>query len=201
MAAGNEIGNILGSTGGGAKLNTTELAGLPEEAFSKDSQNNYVTANRFYVEMGSANVAAFAECSSLSVKIDHEKIHEGGANDRQRILIKQAQFDDITLKRGITNNFAFWNWTHDVMTGKVQRRNINILVYNQAGKVMQAWGLKAAVPVGWKTPALQADAKVVAIEELTLAYETIEVSNAKLGGAILLKPGRGLLGEYTDSIL
>jgi phage tail-like protein len=49
--------------------------------------NNYVTANRFYVEMESSISASFSECSGLGVKIKREAIFEGGVNDQQRILI------------------------------------------------------------------------------------------------------------------
>jgi phage tail-like protein len=60
---------------------------------------------------------------------------------------------DITLKRGITDDMIFWDWINKTLgAGKPERRNINILVFNQAGETMQAWSLLGAVPVGWKNP-------------------------------------------------
>ncbi|NJL20941.1 MAG: phage tail protein [Leptolyngbyaceae cyanobacterium SM1_3_5] len=153
---------------------------------------NYVTANRFYVEMESTIAASFSECSGLSVQIKHETQMEGGVNDQQRILLGQAQFSNITLKRGITNNLTFWEWIQSILAGESnKRRNINILLFNQAGDTMQCWTLIGAVPVGWKAPALQANSNTVAIEELTLAYEGLKVTNkAKGGGAQELSQGR-----------
>lgn len=153
---------------------------------------NYVTANRFYVEMESTITASFSECSGLGVQIKHEAQREGGVNDQQRILLGQADFSDITLKRGITDSLTFWEWLKDILAGKSnQRRNINILLFNQAGDTMQCWTLIGAVPVGWKAPALQADSNSVAIEELTLAYEGLRVEKeSKGGGAQELSQGR-----------
>src|SRR4028119_1206114 len=149
-------------------------------------QLNYVTANRFYVGLESEISASFSECSGLSVKVKTETYFEGGVNDQQRIFLGQPQFSEVTLKRGITDDFAFWEWISQILTpGKKERRNVNISVFNQAGETMQCWTLIGAVPVGWKAPSLQANSNTAAIEELTLAYEGLKVvaqPGAKGGG-------------------
>jgi phage tail-like protein len=143
---------------------------------------NYVTSNRFYVEMESSIRASFSECAGLEVKIKTEKIPVGGVNSQQRVLLGHAEYSDVTLKRGVTDDQAFWDWVTQIWTpsAKTKRRNINILVFNQAGETMQSWTLLSAVPVGWKAPALKADSNTLALEELTLAYEGLKVS--KTGG-------------------
>jgi phage tail-like protein len=143
---------------------------------------NYVTANRFYVEIGSEIQAYFTECSGLSVQIKKEVYYEGGANDQQRIRLGHAEFSDVTLKRGMTDNVEFWNWTKQIFEKGKSRRNVNILVFNQAGETMQSWTLVGAVPVAWKVPSLQADGNNVVIEELTLAYEGLKVGKSGGGG-------------------
>ncbi|RMH78235.1 MAG: phage tail protein [Cyanobacteria bacterium J007] len=161
---------------------------------------NFVTDNRFYVEIDSAIAASFSECSGLSIQVDKETFFEGGVNDQQRILLKQAKFDDITLKRGITNDLTFWEWMNQILsTGAKERRNINILVFNQAGETMQRWTLIGAVPVGWKTPSLQASGNSVAIEELTLAYEGLKVVANPSGSGGATKVKRDSLGYFSGS--
>jgi len=147
---------------------------------------NYVTTNHFYVEMETSQLsAAFSECSGLDVQIEKEVYQEGGVNDQQRIFLKHAKFGDLTLKRGITNDPTFWEWINESLTaGKSRRRNINILVFNQAGETMQAWRLIGAVPVAWKTPSLKADSNTVALEELVLAYEGLKVVHKGKGGGV-----------------
>lgn len=149
-------------------------------------QANYVTANRFYVEIDNNLAASFSECSNFKVEIEHEIINEGGLNYQQRVLLGQPKFSNVTLSRGVTNDFSFWQWISAVMQKPKQRRNINILLFNQAGQTMQCWTLIGAIPVAWEAPALQADAKVVAIEKLTLAYEGLEVKNKAERGASFL---------------
>jgi phage tail-like protein len=148
---------------------------------------NYVTTNRFYVEMDSAITAAFSECTGLDVQIEKDVYQEGGVNHQQRIFLKHTKFNDLTLKRGMTNDPVFWEWvSQSLMAGDRRRRNISILVFNQAGEAVQVWRLIGAVPIAWKTPALKADSTTVALEELVLAYEGLDVKH---------KPGKGSLSS------
>jgi phage tail-like protein len=143
---------------------------------------NYVTTNRFYVEIDSSIAASFTECTGLSAQIKKNVFFEGGVNHQQRIYLGHAEFADVTLKRGITDHPGFWNWLKAIFEGKNTRRNVNILVFNQGGETMMSWTLIGAIPVGWKTGALQADGKAVAIEELVLAYEGLQVGKETGGG-------------------
>ena len=164
---------------------------------TKEHQDNYITANRFYVEIEGVVTAAFNECSNFGVKIPTEVFHEGGVNDHQRVLLGQPEYSEVTLKRGLTDDFVFWEWITNVVAIPNQRRNINIITFNQAGEIMQTWTLIGSVPVGWNAPALQADATVVAIEELTIAYEGLEFSRLSgSGGAVYLSTGRGQDGYF-----
>ncbi|MFH7030951.1 MAG: phage tail protein [Heteroscytonema crispum UTEX LB 1556] len=143
---------------------------------------NYVTTNRFYVEVDSAIAASFTECSGLGANIQKKIIHEGGVNDQQRVYLGYVEFSDVTLKRGLTDDPGFWNWINEVFDEQkpTSRRNVNILVFNQAGETMMSWTLIGAIPIAWKAPGLQADGNAVGIEELTLAYEGLQVG--KQGG-------------------
>ena len=152
-----------------------------------DSSINFVTTNRFYVEIDSEITASFTECSGLSVQIKKNVYQEGGVNDRQVVYLGHTEFADVTLKRGVTDRVNFWNWLNEIFdeekkANKSSRRNVNILVFNQAGETMMSWTLIGAIPITWKTPTLQADGNAVAIEELTLAYEGLTIGKAKGGG-------------------
>lgn len=146
---------------------------------------NYVTTNRFYVEIDGIIAASFTECSGLSVQIKKEVFYEGGVNEQQRVYLGHAEFADVTLKRGLTKDPNFWDWMNRIFTQKKKIRcHVNILVFNQAGEIMRSWTLIGAIPVAWKVPAFQADGNAVAIEELTLAYEGLQVGKDSGGGNI-----------------
>ncbi len=172
---------------------------------------NYITANRFYVEIEDERYisASFSECSGLSIKTNYETYFEGGVNNQQRIILGNTQLSEVTLKRGLTNDLVFWEWASRMLTqlepddrnANPARRNINILLFNQAGETIQCWTLIGAVPVAWHAPSLQAEATTVAIEELTLAFEGLKVlvnlnpegGNLSLsGGATFHNNGRNL---------
>lgn len=158
---------------------------------------NYVSANRFYVEMESTISASFSECSGLGVRLEHQAIEEGGVNDQQRILIGAPKFSEIVLKRGVTDDLTFWSWMQSILGTKTnQRRNVNILVFNQAGETMQCWTLVGAVPVGWQAPSLSADGDTAAIEELTLAYEGLKVERKSQGGGAQMPISRTATSNY-----
>ena len=161
----------------------------------------YVSTNRFYIEMESTIKASFSECSSIGIDIEPITHEEGGVNDQVRLMLSKPKFSPITLKRGITNDLTFWVWLKDILdpTKKVERRNVNIVVFNQAGETMQCWTLLGAVPVGWKTPAMQASQNEIAVEELTLGYEGLQVSDSRSNGAQIHSEGRDELGYFTTA--
>jgi len=163
-------------------------------------ETKYVTANRFYVEIQSQLTASFSECSGLGVSVKTEPYSEGGVNDQQRIFLKQPEFTQVTLKRGLTDDQEFWDWLNQILSpGPKQRRNVNILVFSQSGETMQCWTLIGAVPVGWKAPSLQASSSSVAIEELTLAYEGLKVmGNSKAGGGGATPLGERAQGSFSS---
>lgn len=176
---------------------------------------NYVTANRFYVEMEKEIRASFSECQGLGVKLKKETYQEGGVNHQQRVFLGPAEFSDVTLKRGVTNDTAFLEWMNELMPELVDdysqtqktRRNVRILVFNQSGETMQAWTLIGAVPIGWKAPSLQANSNNAAIEELTLAFEGLKVSQpsgkssrtSAKSDSITIHDKRGMDGFYPSN--
>jgi phage tail-like protein len=167
---------------------------------------NYVTSNRFYVEIESTITACFTECSGLGLQIKKETFMEGGVNDQQRILLGQTELTDVTLKRGVSSDLIFWNWINKILVQRnsgvsisEHRRNVNILTFNQAGETMQCWTLIGAVPTGWRAPSLAADSSNLAIEELTLAYEGLKVVASAGGGGATILTGRGTSGYFASS--
>lgn len=169
-----------------------------QNAPQSKSRQNYITVNRFYIEMENTISASFSECSGFGATLQKESYLEGGLNDQQRVFIGHTEFDDITLKRGMTDNTLFWEWMLITMSNPIRnRRNINILMFNQAGETMQAWTLIGAIPISWKAPGLQAEGSSVAIEELTLAYEGLQVAIRPVGsGGASLNKSRDSLGYF-----
>ncbi|MEA5471869.1 phage tail protein [Spirulina sp. 06S082] len=180
---------------------------------------NYITINRFYVEMQESSYisASFNEFSGLGADLEHEVFYEGGVNNQQRVMLKDVKFSNVTLKRGMSNDLVFLGWASslfstfksagsDTKNISDYRRNVNILLFNQAGETIQTWTLIGAIPVSWKAPSLQADGTSVAIEELTLAYEGLKIyvnntlsSSSSSSGATIHSSGRDATGYFASN--
>lgn len=170
-------------------------------AFSEQDLANYVTSQRFYIyiEGDDEPSACFSECSGLGFKSKVKRFFEGGVNHRERLLVGQPKFKPLKLKRGITDNLVFWDWVSQVWSPDPStpgiRRNINIVLFNQAGTGIQCWTVIGAFPMGWKMPALKAKSKTLALEELQLGFEGFEISTSIVSGATLLTD-RDSSGEF-----
>jgi phage tail-like protein len=157
----------------------------------------YVLTNRFFVEMGGGLVAAFSECSGISAEREKLVYHEGGVNDQQRISLGHTNFSDVTLKRGLTKDKDFTKWFGHMfkfITVLPPRRNVTIVTFNQAGETIRSWTLIGAIPVGLKLPSLEADGDTVAVEELTLAFESLRIGKQSFGGYPMIRDFQGNFG-------
>lgn len=188
--------SVQTATATNALMNSPQMQAKAALLTSDARVKNYVTTNRFFIEMGGSFVAAFSECSGVSVDIEKQVYQEGGVNDQQRISLGHTSFSDITLKRGLTNDKAFTQWFGELFKKRLTlRRNVTIVTFNQAGKIMRSWTLIGAIPVGLQLPSLEADGDTVAIEELTLAFEGLQIGKQPFGGLPAFRDLKGYFGS------
>jgi phage tail-like protein len=117
----------------------------------------------------------FTECVGLGVKVDAIKYREGGNSQVVRRIPGQVDYGDVTLRYGLTSSRELWDWFMTAVKGKVERKNISILMLDSDGvaEVMR-WDLVNAWPAEWRGAPLEATSNEVAIESLTLVFETLE---------------------------
>jgi phage tail-like protein len=130
----------------------------------------------FSVELDGITRAGFRECSGLESNQSAGTYREG--TDRhlsQRKIPGLNTFSDITLSRGFTSDSKLWEWREKAMKGTVERHNISITLMDDVGNPKITWNLFEAWPTSWKGPGLTATADEVAVEQLTIAYERLEV--------------------------
>jgi phage tail-like protein len=120
--------------------------------------------------------AAFSECDGLEMTMEVKTIREGGVNDRQYRLTGPVAYGQLTLKRGMTGNWDLWNWFRQVSLDPALRADAEVVVFGKDRQdPVMSFLLTRCVPIKLKAPALNAAAGGVAIEELQLAYETLEL--------------------------
>jgi len=119
--------------------------------------------------------AAFSECDGLEMSMEVKTIREGGANDRQIRLNGPVNYGQLTLKRGMTENFELWTWFHDSVNEPRLRAEADVVLLAADGATERVrFRLDRCVPVKMKAPALNAKDGQIAIEELQIAYETMQ---------------------------
>jgi len=136
----------------------------------------------FLVDLGDGNTegpdAVFQECSPITTNLVVMEYRNG--NDREnsvRKLTGLERVDDVTLRRGIIGSLKLYAWINDVRNGDVGAyRNVTISLQNEDHTaVVMTWKLLRARPAKWSSGPLNAKGTDVAMEELTLAYERLEV--------------------------
>ena len=122
--------------------------------------------------------AGFMEVTGLGLSIDVAEYRAGNHKSNAPIKITGLhKVSDVTLKRGVIGSLDLYEWLNEVRNGSQdQLRTVTIKLLSEQRSVAQEWRLIAARPVSYRGPKLEAQRSAeVAIEELTLACEGIEV--------------------------
>lgn len=132
-------------------------------------------AYNFKLDIQNVTEGHFTECSGLGVKVHALAYREGGMGEVVRRLPGQVEYGDITLRYGLTQSQALWDWLMSAVNGKVVRKNISIVLMDSDGvsEVMR-WELIDAWPCELRGAPLNALGQEVAIESLTLVYESLK---------------------------
>lgn len=140
-----------------------------------DRQDPFLGYN-FAVELDGITRMGFKDCSGLESTTAATAYREGtDPNLAQRQLPGLVSYTNITLSRGITNDHALWDWRQEVVSGKVTRHAISIVLRNAKGEEQVRWNIKECWPAKWTGPSFDASSDAVAVEKLELAHEGIEV--------------------------
>ncbi len=134
-------------------------------------------AYNFKLEIQGVTEGHFTECTNLGIKVEVIEYREGGTSQLVRRLPGPVDYGDITLRYGLTSSTEIWRWFLTGVKGKVERKNVSIVMLDSDG-VSEAfrWNLVAAWPSAWRGAPLDALAREAAIEEVTLVFESLDRS-------------------------
>jgi phage tail-like protein len=127
----------------------------------------------FLVEIDGFARFAFRECSGLDSSQAPVDYREGDEPLRVRKLPGLNTYSPISLKRGITLDPDMWDWRRKASEGKVERRNVSIVLMDDTQKEAARWNLSDAWPSKWTGPSFNATSNEVAIESLELVHEGV----------------------------
>jgi phage tail-like protein len=136
----------------------------------------------FLVDIGTGQTdgfeAGFQECSGISMSVDVLEYRNG--NDKEnnpRKLSGLTRVSDVTLKRGIIGSLGLYQWINQIRNGDAAAaRNVVIQLQNEDHTaIVMTWKLRGARIIKHTSGPFNAKGTDVAIEEITLAYERLEL--------------------------
>lgn len=135
------------------------------------------TGQNFLVELGDGNPAGFSEVSGLDTWIEVAEYRDGSDRDQSPAKITSLnQVADVVLKRGITGALNLYQWFDQVRNGdRGAIRTVTITLLSEDRNAVLTWRLLRARPVRYAIGPFDAAACDVAVEELVLAYERLEM--------------------------
>lgn len=134
-------------------------------------------AYNFKLEIQGVTRGHFTECSGLRARVHPVRYREGGMASSVRALPGPVEYGEVTLRYGLTDSTDLWEWFLAAVRGRVERRNVSILMLSPDGvsEVMR-WNLVDAWPCEWQGAPLDAMGREAAIESLDLVFESLDRS-------------------------
>jgi len=141
----------------------------------------YVQFN-FLVDLGDGNTegpdAGFQEVSGIGMEVTVSEYRNG--NSRENSVMKITGLNkasDVTMKRGVIGSLNLYQWLDDIRNGNQNAlRNVTIQLQNEDHTaVVCTWKLLRARIIKNVNGPFNAKGTDVAMEELTLAYERLEM--------------------------
>ncbi|MGA7671538.1 MAG: phage tail protein [Nitrolancea sp.] len=132
----------------------------------------------FGIEFQGQVAGAFRECTGLGS--ENEVVEYKASGPKGEFVIKKVpgrmKWNNITLKRGITDAMDMWTWRKLVEDGKIDdaRKNGSIVMFNQEASEIARWNFVNAWPSKITGPAANATNNEVGIEELEITHEGYE---------------------------
>jgi len=141
----------------------------------------YVQFN-FLVDLGDGNTdgpqAGFQECSNIGMEVNVAEYRSGNEKENSvRKITGLNKATDVTLKRGVIGSLNLYQWLNDIRNGNQNAlRNVVIHLQNEDHTaIVITWKLMRARIIKHISGPMNAKGTDVAMEELTLAYERLEM--------------------------
>lgn len=125
---------------------------------------------QFVVEINGTQVGGFSEVTGLEVRTEVDEYREGGVNDYVHKIAKETRYQNLTLKRGITDSTELWEWHQQVVEGDIERKTVSVVLLDSQRQEKWRWVFLDAYPVKWNGSDLSATGNTVAVESVELAH-------------------------------
>ena len=133
----------------------------------KDPLRNF----RFRLEIDGIQQAGFSEVTVPDTTSDVIEYREGTEITTVRKLPGLTKYGNLSLKWGTTDSMELYNWRKQIIDGNIQRKNIAVIVVDEAGNDKARYEFVNAWPSKYDPTDLNATGNAVAIETLEIVHE------------------------------
>jgi phage tail-like protein len=130
----------------------------------------------FYVDIQGTVVGTFRECSGMGSETELIEAKESAQGKLVYMKIPGAlKWENISLKRGITDSMDIWKWRKQVEQGDVKgaRKDGSVIMYDQSNTEIARWNFTSGWPRKVSGPTFNAQNNEIGIEELEIVHEGI----------------------------
>jgi len=145
----------------------------PEKEFTTGEPARLETELFFDMEIDGAKVGSFKTVDGLENAQEVVEYQEG----TERVMHKRpgkTNYSNIILRRGNMHTPELFEWYKKVTKGVTERKNISIIIHNQAGSATARYNYFEAWPCKWKGPSLDARSGTIPVEEIVICIEPRE---------------------------
>jgi phage tail-like protein len=140
------------------------------------------TQFNFLVDLGDGNTdgpsAGFQEVSGLGMEVTVAEYRNGNSKENSAIKITGlSKATDVTMKRGIIGSLNLYQWLDQIRNGdQGALRTVTVQLQSEDHtSVVQTWKLLRARIIKLTSGPLNARGADVAMEEMVLGYERLEM--------------------------
>ncbi|HEX5416000.1 MAG TPA: phage tail protein [Chloroflexota bacterium] len=134
-----------------------------------------ISAYAFALEVQGIQQATFREASGFGSESQVIEFKEQ-TKDGKTIVRKipgTLKWQNITMKKGMTDNFELWQWRQQVIDGQIEsaRKDGSVVGYDENGSEMIRYNFTRGWPCKWTSSGLNAQGNDPIIEEIEITHE------------------------------
>jgi phage tail-like protein len=119
--------------------------------------------------------AGFQNVSGLEVKIETEKVQEGGENQFSHKLPKPLKSSNLMLNRGLLVGSPIMTWISEAVQKFIFKpKMVMVLLMDEKGEKLVSWAFHNAYPVSITVSDFNTTENKYVVESLELAYDYFE---------------------------
>ena len=140
------------------------------------AQDVELVGSWFSVELDNGIEGFFSEVTGLDYEVEVIEITDTKSGDTTtRKRPGTTSYSDLTLKRTLSADKSFWDWTKKIRDGKTDyRTNGAVVVFDMSGKEMARWTVTNDWPSKWSASDLDVGSDDLMEEDVTLQCEIVK---------------------------